>query len=210
MKMDPNYTMKIDGLFPIPFGFKNFHRPLNPIENIIIENQERRKNVGNQSSSNVNLLEVKELAELKRFIEQSVNEFFDKVYQPTTKAEIYITQSWSNYTSKGMEHHRHTHANSYLSGVFYTHCNNDKICFFDDMGIALRRSMRFEPREFTEFNSDFWKVDINQGMLIMFPSYLAHSVDVIDDDHERISIAFNTYVRGSVGSVSGLTNLNLK
>ena len=202
--------MKIDGLFPIPFGFKNFYRPLNPIENLIIENQERRSNVGNQSSSNVNLLDVKELTELKLFLEQSVNEFFDKVYQPTTKAEVYITQSWSNYTSKGMEHHRHTHANSYLSGVFYSHCKNDKICFFDDLGILLNRPMRFEPRNYTMFNSDIWKVDINQGMLIMFPSYLAHSVDTINDDHERISIAFNTYVRGSVGSITGLTGLTLK
>ena len=201
--------MRIDGLFPYPIGTKYFYRPLNPVEKIIIENQERRKNLYNESSFNSNILEMSELSELKQFIVQSVNEFFDEVYKPKTKAEVYLTQSWSNYTSKNMNHHRHTHANSYLSGVFYTKCHNDKIVFYDDMGIALNRHMRFEPREFNMFNSDLWKTNIEENVLIIFPSYLGHSVDTIEDDHERISIAFNTYVRGTIGSETGLTHLNL-
>jgi len=50
---------------------------------------------------------------------------------------------------------------------------------------------------------------IKTGMLILFPSSLTHGVEIKKDNEERISLAFNTYFKGTLGSAKSLTELKL-
>ena len=45
--------------------------------------------------------------------------------------------------------------------------------------------------ELTAENTDQTVIRVRNGMLLLFPSYLQHSVDANTSDRERISISFN-------------------
>jgi len=48
------------------------------------------------------------------------------------------------------------------------------------------------------------------GLLMMFPSRLEHSVITKKESNNRISLAFNTFIKGDLGDQIGLTRLVLK
>ena len=43
----------------------------------------------------------------------------------------------------------------------------------------------------------------------MFPSKVTHGVQPNESEKERISLSFNTYVKGDMGSISGLSYLKI-
>jgi predicted 2-oxoglutarate/Fe(II)-dependent dioxygenase YbiX len=60
------------------------------------------------------------------------------------------------------------------------------------------------------YNSDSWWVPVETGNLVLFPSSTSHMVEDVVADKTRISIAFNTFVRGDLGDGVELTSLSLK
>ncbi len=67
----------------------------------------------------------------------------------------------------------------------------------------------FEFDILNEPNAGCRSFETVQGSLILFPSLLEHDVDKNRSDRVRISISFNTYVRGVVGSGEKLTEVNI-
>ncbi len=104
---------------------------------------------------------------------------------------IEITGCWANINASGASHAIHSHPNNFLSGIYYvhTHPGADSVNFHDprpQTGI-----IRPPVTELTSQNTDQVVVTVNDGMLLMFPSYLAHSVAPSESDKLRISISFN-------------------
>jgi uncharacterized protein (TIGR02466 family) len=91
----------------------------------------------------------------------------------------------------GAAHKLHSHPNNYLSGVYYvcTHPGADTINFHD----PRRQTGVIRPPvvELTAENTDQVVVKVRDGTLLMFPSYLEHSIDANTSDDERISVSFN-------------------
>jgi hypothetical protein len=77
------------------------------------------RNVGNIVSSNNQILDEPEMSNLKNFVTNQLNKYLLQVYKPKFSIEIFVTQSWINWTKKGEYHHKHDHPNSFVSGVFY-------------------------------------------------------------------------------------------
>lgn len=50
---------------------------------------------------------------------------------------------------------------------------------------------------------------VKEGMIIIFPSNLKHSVDKVKEDKTRISLSFNSFVKGSLGDKENLTEVKL-
>ncbi len=105
--------------------------------------------------------------------------------------EIEITGCWANSNASGASHAMHSHPNSFLSGIYYvsTHPGADSVNFHDprpQTGI-----IRPPVTELTSQNTDQVVVTVSDGMLLMFPSYLAHSVAPNESDKLRVSISFN-------------------
>ena len=46
-------------------------------------------------------------------------------------------------------------------------------------------------------------------MLVIFPSSLMHNVPTVKSDQVRISLAFNTFVKGVLGKDDQLSRVNL-
>lgn len=200
--------MKINNLFPIPVAFFNLGRDLTDIENEFIKNQDHYANEGNTTSKDRKILKNKELTELREFIEDSVTEYFKSVQAPKYDVSLYLTQSWANYTEAGQYHHKHSHSNSIVSGVFYSQANRnvDRIYFYKE---GYER-IKLPTDDYNLYNSDSWWFEVGSGDLILFPSNLAHMVQTKEDENTRISIAFNTFLKGYIGSDESLTGLHLK
>lgn len=160
-------------------------------------------NVGNITSNNNYILEEPEFADLKKIITEAVNEYSKRVYKPKYKNEIFVTQSWLNYTKKGEYHHQHEHPNSFISGCLYiqTDSTKDKITFHK----SGYRQLQLEPTSYDIYNSDSWWFNVKSGGLVIFPSSLTHRVENVVADDTRISIAFNTFIKGVLGDNSSLT-----
>jgi uncharacterized protein (TIGR02466 family) len=200
--------VNINNLFPTPVAFFSLGRDLTEDELWFIKNQDHYANEGNTTSKDRKILKSKELTELRDFIEDSMMEYFKTIHAPKSDVSLYLTQSWANYTEAGQFHHKHSHPNSLVSGVFYPQADRavDKIYFYKD---GYER-IKVPAVEYNPYNSESWWFNVGAGDLILFPSSLTHMVQTKEDDNTRISIAFNTFVKGYIGSDESLTGLNLK
>jgi uncharacterized protein (TIGR02466 family) len=200
--------MNIENLFPIAVGRDQLGRELTPIELNCLLKLPTRPNVGNITSTNNHILELPKLAKLKKDLLRSLNEYFKATVNPVDGIEIYITQSWFNVTSNTQHHHEHSHPNSYISGVFYVSGEGeaDKITFKSPTRPYL---MDVTSVSWNLANSKTWWLPANTGDIVMFPSTLEHYVPTPLNSTPRMSIAFNTFLRGDLGDKDSLTSLTL-
>ena len=113
-----------------------------------------------------------------------------------------ITGCWANLSPPGRSHRVHSHANNFLSGVYYvqTAPGADTISFHDPRVQIEQIAPRVGERN--AFNSNACHVPVRAGQLVMFPSWLAHSVPENTSDMLRISISFNIMFTDFTGVIS--------
>ena len=199
-------NINVEYLFPAPVSMIELDNAISADEITFIKKQDKIVNFSNYSSKNNHLLDCLELKNLKEQLQLHLKNVFEKIYCPTNDVEIYITQSWANFTTKNQSHHKHNHPNSFLSGVYYVDAKDDRIIFCKD---DLKELLRIESKSWNIFNSNTWWYPVKTGTLIVFPSYLTHMVDIYLKDTPRISIAFNSFLKGRIGNSEYLTQLNL-
>jgi uncharacterized protein (TIGR02466 family) len=199
----------INGIFPIPIYNSKLNRKLTLEELSFIKKAKDNvfKNEGNTFSKDNYILNNKEFKDLKNELDLRVQDYFDKIISPANNITPYITQSWLNYTETNQYHHKHEHPNSLVSGVFYINCNegSDNIKFFNESYKAIR----IEVKQWNLWNSLSWWFPVKTGDVILFPSSLTHMVETKKEDNTRISLAFNVFIKGTVGNNEGLTELKL-
>lgn len=107
-----------------------------------------------------------------------------------------ITGCWANLSPPGRSHRAHSHANNYLSGVYYvqTAPGADAITFHDPRPQIEQISPPIATRN--AYNSNTYHVDVRAGQLVMFPSWLSHSVPENTSESLRVSISFNVMFTG--------------
>jgi uncharacterized protein (TIGR02466 family) len=199
----------INGIFPTPIYISKLDRELTPLELKFIDKNKKdsHKNDGNITSNNNYILNEKPFTNIKKELDLKVKDYFDKVISPANNITPYITQSWLNYTETNQYHHKHAHPNSLVSGVFYINCHeeHDKIKFFND----VYKTIRLEIKDWNIWNSESWWFSVKTGDVILFPSSLTHMVETKQGDNTRISLAFNVFIKGTVGNNKNLTELHL-
>ena len=104
---------------------------------------------------------------------------------------IEITGCWANLYAPGAAHRMHSHPNNYLSAVYYvrTWPGADSINFHDPR--SQTGVIRPPVTELTGANTDQVVVRVSNGTLLVFPSYLCHSVDANASGETRVSVSFN-------------------
>lgn len=196
---------KIENLFPIPVQFSSLERKFTKQELIFFKSQENKiyYNEGNFTSKNHDILENKLLKNLKKEIINSINIYAKEVLN-YENVEFYITQSWLNYTKKSEYHHTHAHPNSIISGVLYINTyEEDKIYFYKNGYNQISPKIK----TYNIYNSSSWWFPVKNGDIILFPSSTTHGVNRKEQDNVRISLAFNTFIKGSLGRDEELTQL---
>ena len=66
-----------------------------------------------------------------------------------------------------------------------------------------------EIEKYNICNSSTWWFPLKTGQLIMFPSSTPHEVETKKGDNTRVSLAFNTFYKGILGSNVKSTELIL-
>jgi uncharacterized protein (TIGR02466 family) len=199
----------INGIFPTPIYISKLDRELTTLELKFVDKNKKDfyKNDGNITSNNNYILNEKPFANIKKELDLRIQDYFDKVISPANNIKPYITQSWLNYTETNQYHHKHAHPNSLVSGVFYINCHeeHDKIKFFNDN----YKTIKLEVKNWNIWNSESWWFSVKTGDVILFPSSLTHMVETKQGDNTRISLAFNVFIKGTVGNNKNLTELIL-
>lgn len=202
----------IQPIFPIAVAVSQLERDFTEEERkfFVSERTKQTRNIGNSMSKNNYVLDEPALAGLKKEIEVVLKSYLDNVVAPSSPdVELYITQSWLNYTRPGEWHHKHTHSNSYLSGSFYVSADEklDKIVFIND----TYKTIKIPSDKINHFNTETWDFTARTGLLVLFPSSMVHMVEKKAESHNnlRVSLAFNTFVKGTLGVNKSLTELKL-
>ena len=108
-----------------------------------------------------------------------------------TNQVVKITSMWSIINKKDSFNERHHHGNSSLSAAYYVNADKDSgdIVFYDP-----RHAFTFSHPEnlhVNDLNAQVKSVTPKSGLLVLFPSYLEHSVKPSKSIEDRIVISFN-------------------
>jgi uncharacterized protein (TIGR02466 family) len=196
-------------LFPQPVLIAKYERGLSRELEYIMKCEynlnEKSQGTYAKQSTNTFLLNEPELVNVREFIEVYLKFYVHNVLE--CSEELCITQSWSNVCEKGKKHHEHSHPNSIVSGVFYFQIN-EKLPPIEFRNTNTS-SFTMNIAKQNNFNSATFLLPLNSGELILFRSNLTHSVPENLSDLPRVSLAFNTFAKGSLGSIQSLTYLPL-
>ncbi|OUW60011.1 MAG: hypothetical protein CBD63_04415 [Candidatus Pelagibacter sp. TMED203] len=198
-------------IFPTPIYTTKIDRGFTKQELQFVKEQKKHctNNQGNINTKDNYILNRKQFKNIKKFLDKHCKNFLDTIICPKNNIELYITQSWLNYTETNQYHHKHSHPNSVVSGVFYfdSDIKNDKILFSKDAYQQIRPEI--DNTKWNLWNSGTWYFPVQTGDLFLFPSSTTHQVETKKGNNTRISLAFNTFYKGSVGSNFELTELIL-
>ena len=204
--------MKIHQLFPQPVYFSKLERELTKEELKVVDEHKKKtyKNEGNITSNDNYVLENKPLQNLKKDLNKKIIDYFNKVVCTSNSIIPYITQSWINYTKTNQFHHKHSHSNSYVSGVFYIDAQKevDSIIFYKTPD--PNETIKLNITKYNPFNSTSCLFPVETGNILLFRSFLMHGVDKKKGTNTRISLSFNVFIKGTLGDKKELTELTLK
>ena len=192
---------KVHNLWPIPI-YDSYIPVKDEWKNKIINLEYVRTHVNNSDiSKDRNILNS--LPDLKKELENHCELFVRKFLRIKNNAKFYLLNSWSNLHSTNESSQIHYHGNSLLSGVYYPIFpkNSGDISFFKTGSHTniFHQSIRFEYDEDTHVNTEMYKLELDEGKVVIFPSHLEHKVEKNLSKEKRYSIAFNFFVKGKFG-----------
>jgi uncharacterized protein (TIGR02466 family) len=115
--------------------------------------------------------------------------------------DIAITSAWLNINdSRQCMNSEHVHGDVF-SGVFYLSAPEEsgKLSLVNPAINSIWNGCRLTSNK-NQFTGESIKIEPVEGNVILFPSYLPHSVETNNHDEERISISFNVIAlpKGSI------------
>jgi uncharacterized protein (TIGR02466 family) len=158
------------------------------------------------------VLSKPECSDLKDFILKHVQDFGDNTLMYDYES-YKMSQSWVSHKIPGQHHTMHTHPNSLISGVFYYGPSEEKTpaIKFHKMVASYNQGSISPKSKIDKRNSKFawteFSINFQPGLLVLFPSYLHHSVPVNTSNSVRCSLAFNVVPSHGLGDESSLTEL---
>ena len=130
----------------------------------------------------------------KNFI-KSISPYIEKVMTDMNwekeKQSVKISNMWAIINTGGSTNSRHHHGNSTISGAYYVRAPNNcgDIVFYDPRPAPIF----YYPKSISSnsLNAQVRSITPKEGALILFPSYVDHSVNENLSNDERIVISFN-------------------
>lgn len=141
----------------------------------------------NTSDGQHEIYRDKEFANLNQWVTQRIHAYCTETGIDT--ADLQNSGSWFNVYGRGDYQEKHVHPNSIISAIYILTASPDsaKIHFttpLNDMFYVKRTSQQQQLVQQISCESV-------PGTLIVFPSYLPHSVERHDTDSVRISLSYN-------------------
>lgn len=139
--------------------------------------------------SKSHLFELEEFRDFKTLVDAAVLE----VAQAVGYGDISIKAAncWANVNPKYASNKIHDHANCLFSGVYYVKTPKDSgnLMFYDPR--SAKTFYKPLVSNFTAYTADAVSHAAEEGLLLIFPSWLKHGVEPNLSDEDRVSISFN-------------------
>tara|TARA_Y100000590_G_scaffold339040_1_gene386440 strand:- start:6395 stop:7003 length:609 start_codon:yes stop_codon:yes gene_type:complete len=184
------------------FTLENYEKLNNELEKYILnlkkkdEKGQTKSNAGGWHSDNFDIVNdpvAKKFANVfeKYYKKVIIDEMGWKYDSNLTKMEA----MWSIINKKGSFNIQHNHANAYLSSAYYVRYpeNSGVIKFYDPRD---QKNIRYPKiKNYTELSAQIVEIKPKEGDLLIFPSYLYHSVAKNLSEKDRIIISFNIDIK---------------
>lgn len=184
--------------FPSPVWSRQVpdHQRINAHILSVLEELERngraitRSNVGGWHSA-ANLHLSNDLAEIRRIIGNACAGCANYLAFDFDRFELFFQEMWLNRNGPGDFNKAHVHPNSILSGAYYAKVpeGSGNIEFYDP--VRERVMATFPVKARTRINTQAMEYKGKEGLLLIFPGWLQHSVQPNRSNDFRVSISFN-------------------
>ena len=130
-----------------------------------------------------------------KFILPAIEQVITDMNWEKQKQSININNMWAIINTGGSANLRHQHGNSTISGAYYVRApkNSGDIVFYDPRPAPVYTY----PKALSPnlLNAQVNGINPKEGALVLFPSYLDHSVNENLSNEERIVISFNITIQ---------------
>ena len=149
-----------------------------------------KSNIKGWHSKDFNLSE-KEPQNFISFISSSIEQVMIDMNWDKEKQLAKIDNMWAIVNIGGSANLRHQHGNSTISGAYYVRApeNCGDIVFYDPRPAPVYSYPN--AKKPNSLNAQVNAISPKEGALVLFPSYLDHSVNENFSKNERIVISFN-------------------
>ena len=149
-----------------------------------------KSNIKGWHSKNFDLKE-KEPQNFIKIISKQIENVITDMDLDTTNQKTKITNMWAIINKGGAANARHHHGNSSLSAAYYVRApkNSGDIVFYDPRPAPVySHPVSNKPNLLNAMSNSISPIE---GLLVLFPGYLDHSVNENLSNEERIVISFN-------------------
>lgn len=205
----PVTDYEVRPLFAEPYFRTSIGHAITDEQVEFIKNLKMVPNQVNLISENLYLFEEPVMKSIKDAVQDALDIYAREVMGLTQ--QIYVTQSWSLVNPPGVGMHGHSHSNSLVSGSLY-YCDLPE----PPSRMIFERHNSYQLLELSPaadknnvYNTIRNVVVPQKDDLVLFSSKLSHFVEPNQSDEPRYSIAFNTFIRGKLGSYRDVSELVL-
>ena len=153
-----------------------------------------KSNIKGWHSKDFNLQE-NEPRKFINFISPSIEKVMIDMNWEKEKQKVNINNMWAIVNIGGSTNLRHQHGNSTISGAYYVRApkKSGDIVFYDPRPAPVYSyPIAQNPNS---LNAQINSISPKEGALVLFPSYLDHSVNENLSNTERIVISFNITIQ---------------
>ncbi len=140
-------------------------------------------------------LNDKETQNFISFILPGIEQVMTDMNWEKEKQTAKINNMWAIINTGGSANLRHQHGNSTISGAYYVRApiNSGDIVFYDPRPAPIF----YHPNVLNPnlLNAQINGISPKEGALVLFPSFLDHSVNENKSNEERIVISFNIRIQ---------------
>jgi len=143
-------------------------------------------------------------------IQERIEETFTHYAYDTLKVEptcdFKVMDSWATLTEPRGESIKHSHANCYWCGVLYFDDDCSPITFYRP---KTNTAWALNVVEFNQYSCNQVSLQPERGLVIFFPHWLVHKVELNKTDVNRHSVTFNILPNGLFGMHDSTCRINV-
>ena len=191
------YDIQEDLLFPTPIYKIKIDQNTNQIIRTCVEKENLKLDLSEKIlQTNTHLHKMEEFSSVVNFLDD-VMDLIARKWQINIES-LYCSEMWGISSNPYHWHARHHHPNSWMSGIIFVSLpeGGEKTKFHDPR--LVNEIIRFDGTP-NRINSPTFEANVETGDILIFPSWLQHSVHPsIYNQDQRIVVAFNYNVHAKI------------
>ena len=202
-------------LFPTQFWTAELNENIEQLQNeayLIKKNDKdgvRKSNSGLQGYHSKDIRDLSNLPSTNQLVNQIIHAV-NTIHKISRQGELQLTNFWINISGKGSSNTPHTHSGLTYSGVFFIKVPKEmkggRFLFyrnFNEADLMSTEQMGLFKEGYQKQGYDFPinTISPKENMLVVFPAWVPHAVEINLSNEERISLSFNFKLNRTFSSV---------